>query len=173
MPVEFKPEPDDPDDEEYMEEAREVRPPGPGLRLRGKQKAPSFNEELERYLSILETWLAAKPRRSASAAEVMRFLRGIAGFSRFAKRYPAYAQADFIASTNQDRFDVLRGRIGNPTIRARNAPAPTAESGPVADPGTAPKGPERQQRPLSALAKSLLRPRVAGASSRGLRPTPR
>ena len=172
MPVEFKPEPEEADDENYMEEAREVKP-GPGLRLRGKQKAPSMKEELDRFMPILETWLAAKPKRSASAADVMRFLRGIAGFSRFAKRYPAYAQADFIASTNGDRFEVLRGRTGNPTIRAKNAPAPTAESGPVAEPGTAPKGPERQQRPLSALAKSLSRPRVAGASSRGSRPTPR
>ena len=40
MPVEFKPEPEEADDENYMEEAREVKP-GPGLRLRGKQKPPS------------------------------------------------------------------------------------------------------------------------------------
>ena len=173
MPEGFKPEPDEPDDEEYMEEAREAKPPGPGLRLRGKQNAPSLEEDLERYLSRLETWLAAKSKRSASAAEVMRFLRGITGFSRFAKRYPLYAQADYIASTNGDRFEVLSGRTGNPTIRARNAPAPTAESGPVADPGTAPKGPERPRRPPGALAKSLLRPRAAGASSRGSRPTAR
>ena len=172
MPVEFKPEPEDPDDEEYMEEAREVKP-GPGLRLRGKQKAPSMKEELDRFMPILETWLAAKPKRSASAADVMRFLRSITGFSRFAKRYPAYAQADYITSTNEDRFEVLPGRTGNPTIRAKYAPAPTAESGPVADPGTVPKGPERQPRPPGALAKALLRPRVAGASSRGSRPTPR
>ena len=172
MPVEFKPEPEDPDHEDYMEGAREVKP-GPGLRLRGKQKPPSFDEELKRFIPILETWLAAKPKRSASAADVMRFLRGIAGFSRFTKRYPTYAQADFIASTNEDRFEVLRGRTGNPTIRARNAPAPTAESGPVADPGAAPKGPERQKRQLGALAKSLLRARAAGASSWGSRPTAR
>ena len=67
MPVEFKPEPEDRDDEDYMEEAREVKP-GPGLRLRGKQKPPSLEEELERFLPILEAWLAAKPKRSASAA---------------------------------------------------------------------------------------------------------
>ena len=102
----------------------------------------------------------------------MRFLRGVAGFSRFAKRYPAYAQADFIATTNRDRFEVLPGRTGNPTIRAKNAPAPTAESGPVADPGTVPKGPERP-RALGPLAKALLRPRAAGASSRASRPTAR
>ena len=59
----FKPEPDEEDDEEYMEEAREVKP-GPGLRLRGKQKAPSMKEELDRFMPILETWLAAKPKRS-------------------------------------------------------------------------------------------------------------
>ena len=171
MPIDFKPEPEDADDEEYMEEAREVKP-GPGLRLRGKQKPPSFDEELKRFIPILETWLAAKPKRSASAADVMRFLRGIAGFSRFAKRYPAYAQADFIATTNRDRFEVLSGRTGNPTIRAKNAPAPTAESGPVADPGTVPKGPERP-RSSGPLAKALLRPRAAGASSRASRPTAR
>mgnify|MGYP006257469563 CR=1 FL=1 len=170
MPVEFKPEPEDPDDEEYME-AREVKP-GPGLRLRGKQKAPSMKEELDRFMPILETWLAAKPKRSASAADVMRFLRSIAGFSRFAKRYPAYAQADYIASTNEDRFEVLPGRTGNPTMRAKYAPAPTAESGPVAEPGSAPKGPERP-RGVGPLAKALLRPRAAGASSRASRPTAR
>ena len=166
MPAAFKPEPDDPDDEEYMQEAREKKP-GPGLRLRGKQKPPSLEQDLERYLSILETWLAAKPKRSASAADVMRFLRGIAGFSSFAKRYPTYA------STNRDRFEALPGRTGNPTIRAKNAPAPTAESGPVAEPGSAPKGPERSRAPLGPLAKALLRPRAAGASSRGSRPTAR
>ena len=46
-------------------------PPGPGVRLRGKHKAPSV-EELERTLPIMETWLAAKHKRCASAAEVMR-----------------------------------------------------------------------------------------------------
>ena len=103
----------------------------------------------------------------------MKLSQAPVGFSRFAKRYPACAQAYLTATTNEDRFEVLPGRMGNPTIRAKNASAPTAESGPVADPGTAPKGPERKRRPLGALAKSLLRPRAAGASSRGPRTTAR
>ena len=103
----------------------------------------------------------------------MRFLRSITGFSRFAKQYPLYAKADFIATQFPEYFQSRAGRVGNPTIVAKEAPAPTAESGEVAAPGTVPKGPERQRRPLGALAKSLLRPRAKGASSRGSRPTAR
>ena len=92
MPVEFKPEPEESDDEEYMEEAQEKKP-GPSLRMRGKQKAIDPMVELEkRYVSVLRTWLAAKPKRSASAADVMRFLRSITGFSRFARQYTLYAK---------------------------------------------------------------------------------
>ena len=173
MPVEFKPEPEDPDDQEYMEEAQEKKP-GPSLRLRGKQKVDPMEELETRYVAMLRTWLAAKPKRSASAADVMRFLRSITGFSRFAKQYPLYAKADVIATQFPEYFESRAGRVGNPTIIAKEAPAPTAESGPVLDPGTVPKGPERERgRPLGALAKALLRPRAKGASSRGSRPTAR
>ena len=111
MPVAFQPEPEDGDDEEHMEGAREVKPGGPRLRMRGKQTAVDPMEELEkRYVAMLRTWLAAKPRRTASAADVMRFLRDITGFSRFATQYPLYAKADCIANQFPLYFEVLPGR---------------------------------------------------------------
>ena len=72
MPVEFKPEPEDPDDEEYMEQAQEVKT-GPSLRLRVKQKVDPMEELEKRYVAMLRTWLAAKPKRSAPEADVYVF----------------------------------------------------------------------------------------------------
>ena len=56
MPEAFTPENEDADDEDYMEDAREVRPSEPRLRMRGKQKKADPMEELEtRYIAMLRT----------------------------------------------------------------------------------------------------------------------
>ena len=151
MPVEFTPEPDDSDNEEFVEDAVQEPPVevarAPPLRMRGKQAPRAFasadDEFRVRFLGSLHTWL--QQQRTATAASVMRYLRRQRDFPVFARNHPFYAKAANIVARFEGMAIVPGGSTAHPRIRSKDVPAPEAERGEVVPPGEAPKGPPRGQ----------------------------
>jgi hypothetical protein len=115
MPVAYTPEAEDAGDEDYMEEAEEVvaapvrAPPAPQRRLRGIQPlgerfGANADDDLRTYLARLRAWLGTRPRQSATAAAVMRFLRRQTRYTAFARENPSYSKAVNVAAKD----DALR-----------------------------------------------------------------
>ena len=163
MPVAFKAKPDPEDIEENAASRPEPVPQSPRqgrFRLRRPTKREVFNpkytntkqEFRERYLGTLRLWLLEgdPPRRVASAADVMRRLREMRGFTSFARANPSYAKASNLAALYPETLRVVPGGTTvNPRIALNDQPAPVAERGPVIEPPRtatdkeAPKGPRR------------------------------
>ena len=130
-------------------------PPAPRRRLRGIQPlgerfGANVEQDLQTYLERLRAWLRTRPRRSATAAAVMRFLRGQTRYTAFARENPSYTKAVNVAAKDDALHVLGGGRASNPLIRLGDAPPPAA---PAPDPA-----------PATPLAWSVLRPAQSSAA---------
>ena len=114
----------------------------------------NVEQDLQTYLERLRAWLRTRPRRSATAAAVMRFLRGQTRYTAFARENPSYTKAVNVAAKDDALHVLGGGRASNPLMRLGDAPPPA----PAPDPA-----------PATPLAWSVFRPgaksSAAGAKS--------
>jgi hypothetical protein len=130
------------------------QPPLPStVRLRGKQNPASGAEEFRvRYLVPLRTWLAKK--RIVSAADFIRFLRGLRAFPAFAKTHPFYAKASNIVSQYQEFMRIAPGgTTRNPRIASKEPPLEDLEAPPTAPPEPPPPAERPAARPAARPAE--------------------
>ena len=119
MPAAFKAKPDVVDAGESEDEEEEEAPPtAPRRRLRGKMA--DIDRSVAQFIRALLKWLGEQPKRTATSAGIMRFLRRQPGFPEFARKNPDYNRATNIVSVAPETFETIPGgSFRNPRIRLK------------------------------------------------------